>query len=866
MSPLYAGRVTSDRMRAPGSIERLALPCLVVAAVLMAIQLGTLTRFPEIHPDEPWFSNAAWNWLTTGVNFDTMHAGVLDQFGYAWVRRSFLGELPWLVSFATLGLGFFQARFASWLLGVAVLVATWRIGDRLHGRPTGALAALLLAAAPPFIQASHQARQEIWLVLFGLGVFALGRRALARDASWMHLAAGALAGVSTEIHQNGLLYVTGLIGLYTVHHGRALLGQRGTWLCAAGGLAGLAVFVSIHILPSPETYLKLHSFVLENSHGPPILEGPAALVRGLFVELLRYKFNVDGLPLIVIGASFALLFWRGDPADRQLLAFTGGILLAFWLAVGSNSPRYRILSFPFLLLGVAEAFSLLLREAREQLGRTPQAVFLPVLFALFVAYYPAMLLYDTAKAYRYEYDYDATSARIAALIPDPEARVMGLPTWWLGLHAFEFRSSFGLAYAMWYDGCSLTECLEAMAPDVVIVDDHWREHLYDELGARDGTPRDKWHVPGREFERYLDERGTLLGSVSDPVHGRIDVYAITAPGTHPADRGEDRGDPVPGSGELGEDVLSEGHEVLGGVALAERGKHDDQTPHTHFGVTLHVAEVRRVRNPHGRHLDLGRVPADFGAGCLELAQVGRELIGAHGRREPAVAVARRAFEGLALRAADHDRERVLYGDGLALEAGPVEELALVLDDVSGPDLPHRLDVVVEARTTTLEGRSRRLELLAEPPDTDAELEAPTRDEVETGRLLRDVERVRLRKDVHAGSEPDRLRLRGDRGERDQGVDEVGVRVDAHLSVTAVRVLRLIVDRNDGVLERPDGLEADALRDLRHRDHGLAVRDADVDGNEADLHEEAPGFGDVSSERREGAWPSGWLPVSLGEVA
>ena len=317
-------RVISERLRSSGSVERLGVFFLVATAALVAFQLVTLTRYPVIHPDEPWFSNATWNWLTTGINFDTMHAGVLDQFGYEWVRRSFLGELPWLLSFHAFGLGFFQARLVSWLLGAVVLTAVWRIGNSLYGRPTGALAAFLLCASPAFVQASHETRQEILLVLVGLAVFALARRALDRDAAWLHLAVGVLAGTSTEIHQNGVLYIIGLVALYGVHHGRALFAQRGTWLCAAGGVVGICVFVTIHVLPSPETYMKLNSFVLENSHGPPLFEGPGAILRGFVYELLRYKFNVDGLPLVVIASSFAVLIWRREPSDRQLLAYTGG--------------------------------------------------------------------------------------------------------------------------------------------------------------------------------------------------------------------------------------------------------------------------------------------------------------------------------------------------------------------------------------------------------------------------------------------------------------------------------------------------------------------------------------------------------------
>ena len=70
----------------------------------------------------------------------------------------------------------------------------------------------------------------------------------------------------------------------------------------------------------------------------------------------------------------------------------------------------------------------------------------------------------------------------------------------------------------------------------------------------------------------------------------------------------------------------------------------------------------------------------------------------------------------------------------------------------------RLEVVVEARAAALEGQCpQRLELpLRSQPMPMPSIETAVRDEVEARGLLRDVERVRLGEDVHAGAEAEGL--------------------------------------------------------------------------------------------------------------
>ncbi len=61
----------------------------------------------------------------------------------------------------------------------------------------------------------------------------------------------------------------------------------------------------------------------------------------------------------------------------------------------------------------------------------------------------------------------------------------------------------------------------------------------------------------------------------------------------------------------------------------------------------------------------------------------------------------------------------LHWGRMALERVPGKELTLVLDHVAAPNLFHRCQIVVEARTAPFEWRPHRRVLLGEPADAEA---------------------------------------------------------------------------------------------------------------------------------------------------
>lgn len=492
-----------------------SLLLLVMASVVLS-HLVFLTKYPPVFIDEPWYANAAWNWLETGRNFDPMHAEARpsNEWGY-------LSNVSWVISFALLGPSFFQARLVSWFFGIVLLLAVIGVGRRSYGTTTGLLAALMLSLSLAFLQASHYARPDIILAAVVVGAYYFANVALDRERWWAHVLAGLLLGITPDIHLNGVILALGLVAVYLITYGRKVLRRSGTWLFVAGGLLGLLYYAGVRVLPNMGTFFARYDLAMGATHTPPLFTlSPVVLAKSAVQEIGRYHFYDYSLDFALIGASALYLLARRSPADRRLLAFVGTAFLGFVLFVGNKHDVYAILFYPFFLLMVAEAFVSLLRAGR---GLAPQRLFVGALLLLFLLN-SAVHVARPVLASR-DYDYEAITDQIRTVVPEG-ARVMGMPHWWLGLADHDYRSSLSLTYYHFYNGYSLTEGLEAIRPDVVIVDSAQRGLWVDEGCFPPGPGFEIYKLPRQEFEEFLAERGEKVLEFSDRWHGKFEVYGI----------------------------------------------------------------------------------------------------------------------------------------------------------------------------------------------------------------------------------------------------------------------------------------------------------------------------------------------------
>lgn len=508
------------KARAIPAVRWLVGAGVIIILGVLALQFLTLKQYELAYIDEGWVANAAWNWLKTGHNFDTMHTGPLDQFGDPSVWRYFIGQSPWLAGFAVFGLGLFQARLVSLLLGIVLLGGLLWVGRRYFSTTSAILAAVLLVVSAPFWRATHTARQDIMLAAVMMLNFGLTWYALENDKWWAHVATGFILIASLDIHQSVMAFFPAHAAIYLLTYQKRFFRARGTWLTALGGLMGAGVFALIHFVPDASIYLKLHGFAIGREAPIPILQ-PAKLFSSLFGEFQRYNFLARNTDLVMLAASLLYLALRRNKTDRMLLTYIVAAFAGFVLLIGSKKPLYDILLYGFFMLVVAEAFKGLIMDVPAY---SRPRIFIAILLVMFVG--QGILYFARPVAKTRDYDYYGITDRIEAVLK-PDDRILTMPTWWFGLADYDFRSGMSLAYYRSFNGYSLEESLEALRP-TVIINEAYMDFLLDieyEYLMVDSTPNQL--IPRVAFDAFLKKRGTIISRFTDPFHGEFIVYRIT---------------------------------------------------------------------------------------------------------------------------------------------------------------------------------------------------------------------------------------------------------------------------------------------------------------------------------------------------
>jgi 4-amino-4-deoxy-L-arabinose transferase-like glycosyltransferase len=495
---------------------------LISLALILGLHLVSVTKYPIVFTDEPWIANTAWTWLTTGVNFDAINTGSRDQFGYEWLHWPIIGHLPLVASFSLLGLGLFQARLVSLIFGIMLLISVALVGRLSYSTMTGFLAALLLSLSAPFLQSSHWVRPDIMLAAVIVLSYALALYALKENKWWAHFLAALLLGGSLDIHQSGSLFIPGLVAMYIVTYKTRVLRQTGTWLAAAGGLLGIFYYVALHILPSPSVYATLASYSYQTIHRFPLqMLSVSSLLSSLRGEIGQYRFYNNNLDFALIGASVIYLAYRRSRSDRLLLVFVTSAFISSVLFQGNKTGYYAILFYPFLMLMVAEMFVSLMFNRQTVSATRVFAAALLVLFVFNSAVHFARPVYQNR-----DYDYYSVTERFEDVIP-PEARVMGAPTWWLGLFEFDYRSFDNLQLYRFFNEYGLTQGLEAVQPDIIIVDPFMDAALFESDIQAFYTGENPFPTFSRqEFQDFLKENGELVLEHNDPWYGPIQIYSL----------------------------------------------------------------------------------------------------------------------------------------------------------------------------------------------------------------------------------------------------------------------------------------------------------------------------------------------------
>ncbi len=508
----------ADRQLPSRDSNRLKWFLIGFIVVVVCIHLLSLTIYPQVFIDEGWFANTSWSWLKTGIVFDTIHTGPLDQFGDPWVTDNFLAQLPYMLMYRITGVGLFQTRLVSWAFGVVLLVATAQVGKRLYSLNTGLVAALLLSLSLPFLDSSR-IRQDIVLATMIMSSFWLSMYGFETERLWAHFLAGLILGLGFDVQQSSIVFIPPLAALYLFHYRARILFKRGTWAVGVGGALGLGYYVVSHVLPNSEVYSKLMSFYFVSDADSRVpLTNPDILLESAIREVARYRFrsNLFDLGMIIVGGLFLLL--RRRKSDFVLLTFTGSAFVSFILLSSNKTTLYAINLYPFFMLVVAAGFvAALHRWQGKNLARVIGAAL--VVFTVYCASQVSSLIYSNR-----DYDYYAITDQMRDVIP-ADKRVLGMPTWWLGFVEYDYRSSLSVPYYRFFNDYDVNQAMEALRPDYIIVDDAQGAVLADE-GQTLPQGMNVYRVPREEFVTFLETRTELVLDVLNLRNNHVQVYKV----------------------------------------------------------------------------------------------------------------------------------------------------------------------------------------------------------------------------------------------------------------------------------------------------------------------------------------------------
>jgi len=407
--------------------------------IYCAWNLYYLDKYPLIDLDDACMAEPAWSFVKTGhfsaPSFEGSYG--LEKSDIYHGRLYMLAIAPY---FKLFGLGVYQSRIDSFITGLFILLLTYLIAKRMFSDSVALKSAILLSLSGLFIICAHRARQEMLLTLFILLSFYLYLVSIKAEKGKFAFAfiSGLLAGLSTDIHLNGVIVPLMLVSLFIYEYKLKFLKEKGFWLCMAGVAVGMLWWVTTHILMDVNLFNEQwNGFVMKEIGTPGAQTGfnPFHLVKN---ELKRYIFwfwsttahrNMAEFILLVPGIAGAFL--KNEKNRNILFICVLSFLVMFTLIVSQKAPYYILLFLPFVFILFARG----LENLKPALSKT--------VFGLLIAFYIVQLCFIGVK-YR-DVNYDNYASRVKAFIP-PDKTLLGDTILWFTFSEQKFYSELTYSY------------------------------------------------------------------------------------------------------------------------------------------------------------------------------------------------------------------------------------------------------------------------------------------------------------------------------------------------------------------------------------------------------------------------------------
>jgi 4-amino-4-deoxy-L-arabinose transferase-like glycosyltransferase len=463
----------------------------VVAALLIAAYvvfgLATLTAFPLVWEDEPWYAQSAWAFVDQSAFTLPMFADLagFDEDNVVY-GRTYLGAVA--AAFELGGLSPYTARLVSFISGLVAITAVFGIGRELWSDKVGAIAAVFFALTPNFVQQSHDARPEIMLVAAWTAAFYFTISGDQRLSSWRLFLGGLIAALAADVHLNGLIVPVALFVVLLVRRAP----PRSLLVFGGGAAVGALWWLFIHVWPDPSL---LREQVGAFSVGLPIFDLSTEPHVVIALEIARYVLVEPRLSVIILAlalvAAVALLLRNRDLALLSLLTFAAAFYAFMTLFSGTKVPFYAVLLLPVAALLVARLVDV---------SQRPAALAMSALVVVASLLSVAAVTRDLAPA-----DYDRYIAGLREHVP-AGATVQGEPTIWYG-----FSDHPMIATQLFLQSGRYKDEVRRLGIEYVVDD-----HVEPLPGCRDCID-----TAQEDVRRFLAQSAELVAEVRDPHYGRV---------------------------------------------------------------------------------------------------------------------------------------------------------------------------------------------------------------------------------------------------------------------------------------------------------------------------------------------------------
>lgn len=498
----------------------------LVALVYMHDALPYLTTLPRVNVDEPWLMERGYQIMRTGIPSQPMlrlDTAYLLQVGYGYLLAG------WMSLF---GVGLYQARLLSVLLGFGIVVMVASIGRRWADEATGLAAALFLAADSNFLGGVRDARTDIPSVFFAVATFAAYARGQRRSETIWFVVSGAALGLAMLCHGNAFWAGLILLAWFFLDYGRRSWRVPFGYGVVGGWLITFGPYLAMVIARWRDVQVQIGNFAADRVPG----WRPSFLLQQVLREPERYRSWYFGLvtsvvpePLLrafqfAIAVGLVVLVLRivrarpdadAHGAARLLILAIGGALI-FAALINNKALVY----LPHILIG----FALAAGTAVSAVMSVSPARVRPVLALVFVVAYGGAATAYYEKWYARErkgelLPYEQTEATLQAIVPAGPKYVFGSPQFWTPFRAQAGVTfySFAASQPSESEGATLLPGVDGDRPIVLVIDeDQWLPEL---VGVSSSSA--EWQQTWIAFiERHCALSAAALGTA----HGTIAAY------------------------------------------------------------------------------------------------------------------------------------------------------------------------------------------------------------------------------------------------------------------------------------------------------------------------------------------------------